>query len=67
MEKFSSLCRLFIDDYFFNLHFIILNFIPDIPCSCGGVLEKMSWNEHLIFNIAFVVLGLVAILLQNVI
>ena len=45
--------------------YIILNFIPDIPCSCGGVLEKMSWNEHLIFNIAFVVLGLVAILLQK--
>jgi hypothetical protein len=45
--------------------YIILNFIPDIPCSCGGVLENMSWNEHLIFNIAFVVLGLVAIFLQK--
>jgi uncharacterized membrane protein len=45
--------------------YIILNYIPDIPCSCGGVLEKMSWNEHLIFNIAFVFLGLVALLLQK--
>ena len=45
--------------------YIILNFIPDIPCSCGGVLEKMSWEEHLIFNVAFVILALIAILVEK--
>ncbi len=45
--------------------YIILNFIPDIPCSCGGVLDKMSWDDHLIFNLAFVLLALTAILLQK--
>lgn len=45
--------------------YIILNFIPDIPCSCGGVLEKMSWEEHLIFNVAFVILALIAILTEK--
>lgn len=34
--------------------YIILNYSSFIPCSCGGVLEKMSWNEHLIFNVVFV-------------
>jgi uncharacterized membrane protein YphA (DoxX/SURF4 family) len=24
-----------------------------IPCSCGGVLQHMNWNEHLIFNLVF--------------
>lgn len=37
--------------------YIILNFSQFIPCSCGGVLEKMTWNQHLIFNIVFVLLA----------
>lgn len=45
--------------------YIILNYIPDIPCSCGGVLEHMSWREHLLFNSTFVILGFIAILVQN--
>lgn len=28
----------------------MLLFIPDLPCSCGGVTEKMSWEAHLWFN-----------------
>ncbi|MGV8964373.1 MAG: MauE/DoxX family redox-associated membrane protein [Candidatus Saccharimonadaceae bacterium] len=36
---------------------IILEYSPFIPCSCGGVLEKMTWNQHLVFNAIFVVLG----------
>jgi len=43
----------------------ILNFSDTIPCSCGGVLERLSWNEHLIFNLAFMALAILAILLQT--
>ena len=42
---------------------IILNFSSFVPCSCGGILEKMGWTEHLIFNIVFVMLTLIGILL----
>ena len=45
--------------------FAILNFSSHIPCSCGGVLEKLGWGEHLIFNIIFIVLGLTGIILQT--
>lgn len=41
---------------------IILNFSSYVPCSCGGVLEKMGWTEHLVFNIAFILIALLAIL-----
>jgi uncharacterized membrane protein YphA (DoxX/SURF4 family) len=41
---------------------IILNFSPFVPCSCGGILEKMSWTQHLVFNIVFVFLALISIL-----
>lgn len=39
----------------------ILFLSKEIPCSCGGVLESMGWQEHLIFNIIFLSLGLFGI------
>ncbi|WP_428743300.1 MauE/DoxX family redox-associated membrane protein [Tenacibaculum sp.] len=41
----------------------ILNFSPYVPCSCGGILDKMGWKEHLIFNLCFVLLAIFGILL----
>src|SRR5438045_1263366 len=41
----------------------ITKFSDYVPCSCGGVLQKMSWNQHLVFNIGFVLLLLMAIIL----
>ena len=35
-----------------------------IPCSCGGILEKLGWTEHLIFNIVFIILAAVAVLIS---
>lgn len=43
--------------------YIILNYSSFVPCSCGGILEKFGWMEHLIFNILFVLLALIGILL----
>ncbi|MEM0519024.1 MauE/DoxX family redox-associated membrane protein [Aequorivita flava] len=45
--------------------FIILNFSDFIPCSCGGVLEKLSWTQHLIFNVIFIFLAGVAVLVMG--
>lgn len=42
---------------------MILNFADHVPCSCGGILEKMGWTEHLIFNIAFVLLAVVGVVM----
>lgn len=44
---------------------IILNYSSFIPCSCGGILEKLGWHEHLIFNCVFILIGIIAILLLN--
>lgn len=41
---------------------IILNFSSFTPCSCGGILEEMTWTQHLVFNIVFVALSGLAIL-----
>ena len=42
---------------------LVLNFSDYIPCSCGGVLEDLGWTEHIIFNVVFILLALIAILL----
>ena len=45
---------------------VVMNFSPYVPCSCGGVLEDMTWGQHLVFNVAFIVLALVGILLSPI-
>lgn len=45
--------------------FLILHFSSFVPCSCGGILEKMSWNTHLIFNSIFVLLAVLSIVLSE--
>jgi len=37
----------------------------DIPCSCGGVLEEMSWETHILFNCFFIALSTWGIYLQR--
>ncbi|GGG18906.1 MauE/DoxX family redox-associated membrane protein [Pontibacter amylolyticus] len=34
-----------------------------IPCSCGGVLERMDWETHLVFNVVFLALAITATIL----
>jgi uncharacterized membrane protein YphA (DoxX/SURF4 family) len=43
----------------------IVSFSKELPCSCGGVLQEMSWSQHIIFNIVFTILALVAALLER--
>lgn len=41
--------------------YLILNFSDSIPCSCGGVLEKMDWTYHMVFNFLCVLLAIIAV------
>jgi uncharacterized membrane protein YphA (DoxX/SURF4 family) len=43
---------------------IVTRFSPFVPCSCGGVLQKLGWTEHLIFNLGFVMLAVIGIILH---
>jgi hypothetical protein len=50
----------------FSVYILILTKLSDnVPCSCGGILEKLSWNDHLVFNLFFIVSGIAAILLRE--
>jgi uncharacterized membrane protein YphA (DoxX/SURF4 family) len=46
----------------FTLYIVaMLLFADELPCSCGGVLNKMSWQQHLFFNAGFLVMNLIGI------
>jgi len=40
-------------------------FVPNLPCTCGGAITKLTWNQHLAFNLVFIVLALNGILLNR--
>jgi len=42
--------------------YILLNYSAFIPCSCGGIIQKLSWSQHIIFNIFFIVLAAIGVL-----
>jgi hypothetical protein len=46
--------------------FILLTYSDYIPCSCGGILEKMGWEEHLAFNIVFLIMAVIAIRIHGI-
>lgn len=45
--------------------YLILNYSDFIPCSCGGIIEKLGWTEHMIFNVGYALLALVAVVLTE--
>jgi uncharacterized membrane protein YphA (DoxX/SURF4 family) len=32
-----------------------------LPCHCGGAIEKLSWSQHIWFNLAFILLVIFAL------
>ena len=48
---------------FFTAYILhMLLFSVKLPCSCGGVLKSMTWQEHFAFNIFFTCLALVGVI-----
>ncbi|GBF18237.1 hypothetical protein C21_00394 [Arenibacter sp. NBRC 103722] len=37
---------------------------PYRPCSCGGVISLLSWEQHLVLNILFLLLAILGIALS---
>lgn len=44
---------------------IMLVTSENLPCSCGGILEKMTWTQHFYFNIGCAVLAFLALVLNK--
>src|SRR5690554_2617210 len=44
---------------------IQLGMFAYVPCSCGGVIENFTWWQHFFFNVAFLVISVVGIVLER--
>ena len=64
--KFGMYASLYLLTFFtLYIALIMTGIFGRIPCSCGGVLEDLSWSQHLIFNLFFLALTLIAIIYQS--
>jgi hypothetical protein len=43
----------------------ILIWAKELPCRCGGAIERLSWTQHVWFNMAFIVMAIYALLLSK--
>lgn len=44
---------------------VLFHFFERVPCSWGGVIKQVNWQQHLVFNLFFVILSVATIFLTN--
>jgi putative oxidoreductase len=44
---------------------VLINVFGRRPCACGGVIENLTWGQHLVFNLFFVGVAIAGILLKK--
>lgn len=45
--------------------YLLLNYSYYTPCLCSAALENLSWEEHLVFNLVFLALAIIGVLLKE--
>lgn len=43
----------------------MLKYVPNRPCSCGGIIQQMNWHQHLYFNTIFTLVALLGLILNK--
>lgn len=56
---------LFLMTLFTGYVYIMLHYAYDLPCSCGGIIELLTWEQHLIVNLTITILTAIAILFHS--
>ena len=64
LEYFGICGAYFLMSLFTGYVWLMLHRAYYLPCSCGGILSAMSWDDHLKFNAFFTILAVVATLLS---
>ncbi|HEV2355296.1 MAG TPA: MauE/DoxX family redox-associated membrane protein [Puia sp.] len=44
---------------------VLFHFFAYVPCSCGGVIQRLTWPQHLLLNLGFTTLSALGIKLQH--
>lgn len=40
-------------------------YIPNLPCSCGGILKQLSWHNHLLLNSLIIISIIISLISLN--
>lgn len=52
---------------YFTIYILsVLIWADKLPCHCGGVIEALTWAQHVWFNLVFIALAFVALWLRPV-
>ena len=65
VRVFALYASLFLLTMFTSYLIMMLNFSYYIPCSCGGVLSRISWKQHVALNSVFLTLAIIGIFLND--
>ncbi|QES87615.1 MauE/DoxX family redox-associated membrane protein [Rhizosphaericola mali] len=44
---------------------VILGVFQKQPCNCGDLIQHLSWNEHMVFNLLFTGLSIIVIYMNK--
>jgi putative oxidoreductase len=44
---------------------VLLRVFPRVPCSCGGIIKRLNWQQHLVFNLFFLGLAITGLFHQH--
>jgi hypothetical protein len=62
LRKRGLICTLLLMTIFtLYVGYMLIEYPNDLPCSCGGIIQQMSWHQHLYFNMAFTLLALLGL------
>ena len=53
---FGMYAAFFLMAVFTSYVFVMLRYSYFLPCSCGGIVSAMNWNQHLAFNLVLTIL-----------
>ncbi|PHR88492.1 MAG: hypothetical protein COA80_17985 [Leeuwenhoekiella sp.] len=43
----------------------MISFSPELPCSCGGIINNLTWQQHLLFNIGYTALAITGVYVHS--
>ncbi len=58
-----SLCLLL--SFTIYIALVQLNYFDYVPCSCGGVIGELTWEQHFVFNLLFILIAATGMLLEK--
>lgn len=63
LKRLGLYISVFLMSLFTGYIYLLLNYSYYTPCLCSAALESLSWEQHLVFNMVFLILSIIAVLL----